>query len=38
MVTFVDRVISEAKEVYERKYRLKATGLGLNDIAGKAEG
>jgi putative transposase len=33
---FVDRVISEAKEVYERKYRLKAKGLGLDDIAVKA--
>lgn len=33
---FVDRVISTAKEAYERKYRLRAKGLGLDEIAGKA--
>jgi REP element-mobilizing transposase RayT len=33
---FVDNVIFEAKEAYERKYRLRAKGLGLDDIAGKA--
>ncbi|MEJ2158328.1 MAG: transposase [Desulfobacteraceae bacterium] len=33
---FVDRVISEAKEAYERRYRLRAKGLDLDDIAAKA--
>lgn len=33
---FVDNVIFKAKEAYERKYRLRAKGLGLDDIAGKA--
>jgi putative transposase len=33
---FVDSVISEAKETYERKYRLKAKGLGFDDITAKA--
>jgi REP element-mobilizing transposase RayT len=33
---FVESAIFEAKEAYERKYRLRAKGLGLDDIAGKA--
>jgi REP-associated tyrosine transposase len=33
---FVDSVISEAKEAYDRKYRLRAEGIGLDDIGIKA--
>jgi REP-associated tyrosine transposase len=33
---FVDSAIFQAKEAYERKYQLRAKGLGLDDIAGKA--
>jgi hypothetical protein len=35
---YVDRVLTEAKETYERKYRLRAKGLGLSDIAVRAAG
>jgi len=33
---FVDSVISAAQEAYDRRYRLKAKGLGLDEIAEKA--
>ena len=33
---FVESVISAAQEAYDRKYRLIATGSGLDDIAEKA--
>jgi REP element-mobilizing transposase RayT len=33
---FVQHVLTESKEAYERKYRLKAKGIGLDDLAGKA--
>jgi REP element-mobilizing transposase RayT len=33
---FVQNVLLEAKEAYERKYRLKARGINLDDIADKA--
>jgi REP element-mobilizing transposase RayT len=33
---FVQSVLLEAKEAYERKYRLKAKGIDLDFIAGKA--
>ena len=33
---FVQSVLFKAKEAYERKYRLKAKGIDLNFIAGKA--
>jgi putative transposase len=32
---FVQSVLSEAKETYERKYRLTAKGVGLDDIANR---
>ncbi|MEJ2039014.1 MAG: hypothetical protein P8X55_08780 [Desulfosarcinaceae bacterium] len=34
---FVQSVLSQAEDGYERKYRLKAKGLGIEDIADKAE-
>jgi len=33
---FVERVLSEAKEAYEKKHRLMATGLDLDYLAGRA--
>ena len=33
---FVDAVLSEAKEAYERKYRLKAKGIDVDTVAQKA--
>jgi putative transposase len=33
---FVQSVLSEAKEAMERKYKLTAKGIGIDDIAGKA--
>jgi putative transposase len=33
---FVQSVLAEAKETYERKYRLAAKGLGLDEVAGRA--
>ena len=32
---FVQSVLSEAKESYQKKYRLAAKGLGLDDLAGR---
>jgi hypothetical protein len=33
---FVDAVLSEAKEAYERKYRLKAKGIDIDAVANRA--
>ena len=33
---FVQSVLFEAREAYQRKYRLAAKGLGLDDLAGRA--
>ena len=33
---FVQNVLAQAKEVFERKYRLKTRAIDLDDIAGKA--
>ncbi len=33
---FVDAVLSEAKEAYERKYRLKAKGIDVDTVAQRA--
>jgi len=33
---FVETVLSEAKEAYERRYRLKAKGIDIDSIAHRA--